>query len=327
MVACAHTWSQPGFSPRLAVLPSSCFQSWVTSRTCTSLLLFSLGLAPQLCLLVPCVRLQMKLDSIIGTSSGFIESLPPVVQRRLAYLKELQDQHDELEEEYNKELEALNQKYQELYGGVVVPWQLPEPCSQPSYAVRHAALCRQTCMCVSLAACSTSLPFTCPSVGSPVHPLSCSSAPLESPAAPVQALSASRSARWSWLSPAQPHPTIPVEQMDRKWLSPAQPHPNMPVVRIDRNHEGHHEDTIRMDRTRGTVPVVQIHRNTQDAVPAQIDRNTPVLPPLASARASRLPQLLSTLFFPAPKTRCTRRARKVAIGSPPSKNENKTKKQ
>eukprot|EP00884_Botryococcus_braunii_P023655 jgi/Botrbrau1/9974/Bobra.0012s0068.2 len=47
--------------------------------------------------------------------ANYIDNLPAKVKARIEYLKELQVQHDGLEEEYHKELEALNTKYQRLY--------------------------------------------------------------------------------------------------------------------------------------------------------------------------------------------------------------------
>lgn len=54
---------------------------------------------------------------MVAKSSGpIIENLPPKVKARVEFLKELQSQHDDMEAEYNRELEALNLKYQRLYG-------------------------------------------------------------------------------------------------------------------------------------------------------------------------------------------------------------------
>jgi len=59
--------------------------------------------------------LQGKLAEVIGSSSGFVESLPKPVRRRIAALQDLQEEHSELEEEYRKERAALEAKYRELY--------------------------------------------------------------------------------------------------------------------------------------------------------------------------------------------------------------------
>lgn len=58
---------------------------------------------------------QSKLSQVIGSSSGFVESLPKSVRRRVGALQDLQSTHDELEEEYKKERAALDAKYRALY--------------------------------------------------------------------------------------------------------------------------------------------------------------------------------------------------------------------
>lgn len=62
------------------------------------------------------VGVQAKFKAMVESSVGHIDNLPPKVKARVEYLKELQIQHDGVEEEYQKELEALNLKYQRLYG-------------------------------------------------------------------------------------------------------------------------------------------------------------------------------------------------------------------
>ncbi|KAI8332921.1 hypothetical protein BC941DRAFT_435781 [Chlamydoabsidia padenii] len=59
--------------------------------------------------------LQGKLDTLVGRSSGYIESLPASVQRRINGLKYLQSQHSELEIQFQEEVLALEKKYLELY--------------------------------------------------------------------------------------------------------------------------------------------------------------------------------------------------------------------
>lgn len=59
--------------------------------------------------------LEKGLGRMVGTSSGFIESLPPIMQNRIRYLENLQEQHDELEGEFEEEMEALEKKYDALY--------------------------------------------------------------------------------------------------------------------------------------------------------------------------------------------------------------------
>ena len=61
-------------------------------------------------------RAQARLNRMVGRSSGFIETLPRAVRGRIDYLRSLQEKHDDLEEEYNTELRALEAKYDALYG-------------------------------------------------------------------------------------------------------------------------------------------------------------------------------------------------------------------
>ena len=42
---------------------------------------------------------------------------------RIEYLRSLQEKHDDLEEEYNTELKALEAKYNALYGAHVLLWK------------------------------------------------------------------------------------------------------------------------------------------------------------------------------------------------------------
>lgn len=53
---------------------------------------------------------------MIGKPSGLIESLPKTLRNRLAYLGDLQDQHDELAEKLHEEQVALQMKYEKLWG-------------------------------------------------------------------------------------------------------------------------------------------------------------------------------------------------------------------
>lgn len=59
--------------------------------------------------------LQGRLDQMIGKPSGYIETLPKPVQNRIAFLGELQEQHDELEEKMHEEQQALLRKYAGLW--------------------------------------------------------------------------------------------------------------------------------------------------------------------------------------------------------------------
>ena len=60
--------------------------------------------------------MQGHLEGMIGKPSGLIESLPKTLRNRLAYLGELQDQHDELAEKLHEEQVALQRKYEKLWG-------------------------------------------------------------------------------------------------------------------------------------------------------------------------------------------------------------------
>ncbi|KAJ8653863.1 hypothetical protein O0I10_010430 [Lichtheimia ornata] len=59
--------------------------------------------------------LQGKLGTLVGRPSGYIESLPESVKRRINGLKYLQSQHAELEGKFQEEVLALEKKYLELY--------------------------------------------------------------------------------------------------------------------------------------------------------------------------------------------------------------------
>ncbi|KAL8568172.1 hypothetical protein ACOMHN_027695 [Nucella lapillus] len=60
--------------------------------------------------------LQDKLGSIVGTPSGYIESLPKVVKRRIKALKKLQNDAIQLESQFYREVHALECKYAAQYG-------------------------------------------------------------------------------------------------------------------------------------------------------------------------------------------------------------------
>lgn len=59
--------------------------------------------------------LKDRLQYLAGVSSGYIESLPPKVKRRVVALQEIQKQHDEFEAKFFEERAALEAKYQKLY--------------------------------------------------------------------------------------------------------------------------------------------------------------------------------------------------------------------
>lgn len=55
--------------------------------------------------------IQGRLGSLVGRSSGYIESLPPSVRRRVAGLKGIQKEHAKLEAEFQEEVLQLEKKY------------------------------------------------------------------------------------------------------------------------------------------------------------------------------------------------------------------------
>ncbi|GFO01239.1 nucleosome assembly protein 1-like 1 [Plakobranchus ocellatus] len=59
--------------------------------------------------------LQDKLNSIVGTPSGYIQSLPKEVKRRIKALKKLQNEVINVEAEFYKEVNALELKYAPKY--------------------------------------------------------------------------------------------------------------------------------------------------------------------------------------------------------------------
>ncbi|KAH7287257.1 hypothetical protein KP509_32G047400 [Ceratopteris richardii] len=59
--------------------------------------------------------LKQKLDSLAGVSSGYIESLPPNIRKRVVALQEIQKEHNEHEAKFFEERAALEAKYQKLY--------------------------------------------------------------------------------------------------------------------------------------------------------------------------------------------------------------------
>ncbi|KAF9947987.1 hypothetical protein BGZ65_008388 [Modicella reniformis] len=59
--------------------------------------------------------LQGRLGGLVGASSGYVESLPTQVRRRVKGLKSLQKKHAKLEAEFQNEILALEKKYLGLY--------------------------------------------------------------------------------------------------------------------------------------------------------------------------------------------------------------------
>jgi nucleosome assembly protein 1-like 1 len=55
--------------------------------------------------------MQNKLNELVGRSSGYIESLPPDVRRRIAGLKGVQKEHSKLEAQFQEEVLELEKKY------------------------------------------------------------------------------------------------------------------------------------------------------------------------------------------------------------------------
>ncbi|EIN03475.1 NAP-domain-containing protein [Punctularia strigosozonata HHB-11173 SS5] len=72
---------------------------------------------------------QGKLQSLLGKSSGYVESLPVEVKKSVAGLKGIQVKHTELQNQYKKECLELEKKYLEL--------------QKPLYERRHAIVTGQ----------------------------------------------------------------------------------------------------------------------------------------------------------------------------------------
>lgn len=59
--------------------------------------------------------LQGRLGGLVGAPSGYVESLPAHIRRRVKGLKGLQHKHAALEAEFQNEILALEKKYLALY--------------------------------------------------------------------------------------------------------------------------------------------------------------------------------------------------------------------
>src|SRR5437868_14238362 len=59
--------------------------------------------------------IQGKLGTLVGRSSGYVESLPAPVRRRVAGLKGVQKEYSKLEAQFQAEVLQLEKKYFELY--------------------------------------------------------------------------------------------------------------------------------------------------------------------------------------------------------------------
>src|SRR2546423_860852 len=55
--------------------------------------------------------IQGKLGTLVGRSSGYVESLPTPVRRRVTGLKGIQKEHAKLEAEFQEEVLNLEKKY------------------------------------------------------------------------------------------------------------------------------------------------------------------------------------------------------------------------
>ncbi|KXN66025.1 NAP-domain-containing protein [Conidiobolus coronatus NRRL 28638] len=68
--------------------------------------------------------IQGRFNSLIGKSSGYVESLPEEVQNRINGLHSLQAKHNELEVQFNKDIFELEKKYLSLYTPLYVEREL-----------------------------------------------------------------------------------------------------------------------------------------------------------------------------------------------------------
>ncbi|XP_019454957.1 PREDICTED: nucleosome assembly protein 1;3-like isoform X2 [Lupinus angustifolius] len=59
--------------------------------------------------------LKSKIQSLAGQHSDILESLSPIVRKRVEFLREIQGQHDEIEAKFFEERAAIEAKYQKLY--------------------------------------------------------------------------------------------------------------------------------------------------------------------------------------------------------------------
>lgn len=66
--------------------------------------------------------MQRGLAQLVGTSSGYLEGLPRPIKNRIAYLEELQEEYDTVEDQLEEEIKALEQKYKPLLGKKRVWW-------------------------------------------------------------------------------------------------------------------------------------------------------------------------------------------------------------
>ena len=64
--------------------------------------------------------MQRGLMRMVGSSSGYIESLPAPVRTRIHHLEELQEEYQSLEDKFDDEMKALEEKYRKLYGQTII---------------------------------------------------------------------------------------------------------------------------------------------------------------------------------------------------------------
>jgi len=109
--------TDPSFDPSSAEVPISTLTDEEAKKTAIKAMMGSLvggagGAAGNSELIN---ALQEKLDGMVGLRSGFLESLPGKIKRRIEKLQEVQEKHDELEEKFREERRALEEKYAKLY--------------------------------------------------------------------------------------------------------------------------------------------------------------------------------------------------------------------
>jgi hypothetical protein len=73
------------------------------------------------------------LGQLVGKSSGYVESLPGAVKKRVSALHHLQKKHLDLEKEFEREVAALERKYQTLYAPLYTRVIFLYPCVRVSY--------------------------------------------------------------------------------------------------------------------------------------------------------------------------------------------------
>lgn len=63
--------------------------------------------------------MQRGLARMVGSSSGYIESLPAPIRARIDHLENLQQEYETLEEKMEEEMKALEEKYRKLYAPIL----------------------------------------------------------------------------------------------------------------------------------------------------------------------------------------------------------------